>query len=183
MVCSHSLSLLFLSDCIFHLLLMTFQSFSKLRYSPSFRCTPASGHLHLLFPLTGTTFPGYLQDSLSWDFDSNVTTSLRISLPILRFLHFPTPTTSAYIFVFKVIYFGCTGSWVFLVAHRLRVSCGIQFPDQGLNLSPLHREHGVLSTGPPGRSPKCRELVCIALLDFSPSLTLTTIYWTTYFTY
>ena len=37
-----------------------------------------------------------------------------------------------------------TGS---LVAAR-----GIWFPDQGSNPGPLHREHGVLATGPPGKS-------------------------------
>ena len=29
---------------------------------------------------------------------------------------------------------------------------GSQFPDQGLNPCPLHWEHGVLTTGPPGKS-------------------------------
>ena len=28
------------------------------------------------------------------------------------------------------------------------MACGIQFPDQGSNLGPLHWEHGVLATGP-----------------------------------
>ena len=32
------------------------------------------------------------------------------------------------------------------------LSCDIKFPDQGLNLSPLHWECGVLATGPPGKS-------------------------------
>ena len=32
-------------------------------------------------------------------------------------------------------------------------ACGIQFPDQGANPGPLHWEHGVLATGPPGKSP------------------------------
>ena len=40
--------------------------------------------------------------------------------------------------------------WVLVVTH------GIQLPDQGLNLSPLHWEHGVLATGPPGKSPTGR---------------------------
>ena len=35
---------------------------------------------------------------------------------------------------------------VLVVAYR------IQFPDQGLNLGPLHWEPGVLATGPPGKS-------------------------------
>ena len=32
------------------------------------------------------------------------------------------------------------------------VACGIEFPDQGLNLGPLHWELRVLTTGPPGKS-------------------------------
>ena len=32
------------------------------------------------------------------------------------------------------------------------VACGIQFPDQGLNLGPLRGECGVLTAGPPGKS-------------------------------
>ena len=41
-----------------------------------------------------------------------------------------------------------------VVAHELLVAaCGIQFPDQGSNLGPLHWERWVLATGPPGRSP------------------------------
>ena len=32
------------------------------------------------------------------------------------------------------------------------VTYGIQFPDQGSNSGPLHCEHGVLPTGPPGKS-------------------------------
>lgn len=31
--------------------------------------------------------------------------------------------------------------------------CGIQFPNQELNLGPLHWEHGPPATGPPGKSP------------------------------
>ena len=46
-------------------------------------------------------------------------------------------------------YFGC-------------MACGIQFPEQQLNLSSLHWEHRVLTTGPPGKSPHsflCRNCV------------------------
>ena len=39
-------------------------------------------------------------------------------------------------------------AWEFLVAVY-----GIWFPDQGLNLIPLHWEHSVLATGPPEKSP------------------------------
>ena len=34
----------------------------------------------------------------------------------------------------------------------LIVACGLQFPDQGLNLGPLDWEHRVLTTAPPGKS-------------------------------
>ena len=37
-------------------------------------------------------------------------------------------------------------------ADSLVVACGIQFPDQGSNPGPLHWEHGILPTGPPGKS-------------------------------
>ena len=40
-----------------------------------------------------------------------------------------------------------------VVACRLlAVACGIQFPDQGLNLGPLHWECGILATGQSGKS-------------------------------
>ena len=34
----------------------------------------------------------------------------------------------------------------------LAAACGIQFPDQRSNPGPLHWKHGVLATGPPGKS-------------------------------
>ena len=37
--------------------------------------------------------------------------------------------------------------------QALICTCGIQFPDQGLNLGPLYSEHGFLATGPPGKFP------------------------------
>ena len=52
-----------------------------------------------------------------------------------------------FFFFFNIYLFGC---WVFIVAFKLSaVACGIQFPDQGLNLSPQHWEFRVLATGPP----------------------------------
>ena len=45
----------------------------------------------------------------------------------------------------------------------LVVACGIQFPNQGLNLGPLHWDPGVLATGPPGKSP---TLVLVSSLLF-----------------
>ena len=35
---------------------------------------------------------------------------------------------------------------------------GSQFPDQGQNLYPLHWKHGVLTSGPPGKSPTLSSL-------------------------
>ena len=43
--------------------------------------------------------------------------------------------------------FSC-GMWTPQLWH----ACGNQFPNQVLNLGPLHQEHGVLPTGPPGKS-------------------------------
>ena len=83
--------------------------------------------------------------------------------------------STIYIYIYVYIYFfGCTGSQLWqaasLVAAHWLVSCstwtpqlrhgnsqlqhahGIQFPDQGSNPGPLHWEHGVLSTAPPGKS-------------------------------
>ena len=55
-------------------------------------------------------------------------------------------------------------------------ACGIQFPDQGLNLCPQQRKHGVLSTGLPGSSLKyshfIRFLFCFAALSSVSSLIL-----------
>ena len=38
------------------------------------------------------------------------------------------------------------------IQDPLVVACGIEFPSQGLNPGPLPWEHGVLGTGPPGKS-------------------------------
>ena len=43
----------------------------------------------------------------------------------------------------------------------LQYACGIEFPDQGSNPSPLHWECGVLPSGPPGKSQK----VTLALIE------------------
>ena len=36
--------------------------------------------------------------------------------------------------------------------HDLIFACGIKFPDQESNLGPLHSEHEVLTSGPPGKA-------------------------------
>ena len=52
----------------------------------------------------------------------------------------------------KVIYLlDYGGSWLWH-AGSLVAACGIEFPDLALNPGPLHWEHGVLATGPPGKS-------------------------------
>ena len=43
----------------------------------------------------------------------------------------------------------------FLVA-----ACEIQFPDQGSNPDPLHWEHRILATGPPGKSHNRSQICC-----------------------
>ena len=56
---------------------------------------------------------------------------------------------------------GIKDHW-FLLQHVrfLAEACEIQFPDQGSNPGPLHRECGVLPTGPPGNSPEFYLLMC-----------------------
>ena len=45
------------------------------------------------------------------------------------------------------LFFKFTFHWFLIMAcELLDVACGIQFPDQGLNLGPLHWEQGVLVT-------------------------------------
>ena len=50
--------------------------------------------------------------------------------------------------------------------QTLVLACGICFPDQESNLSPLHWEHGVLATGPPGKFLFCWLLSCKVLYVF-----------------
>ena len=54
------------------------------------------------------------------------------------------------------------------------LACGILVPDQGSNLCPLHWKHGVLITGPSGRTPQPGYLhgFCQSYSDF-PSFTCT----------
>ena len=48
---------------------------------------------------------------------------------------------------------GCGIFFFLIVASKLFIlACGNKFSDQGSNLGPLHREHGLLTTGPPGKS-------------------------------
>ena len=50
-------------------------------------------------------------------------------------------------------------TWKLLV-----VTCGIQLPDQGSNLHPLHWQYGVLATGAPGKSQDLVVLMSESLL-------------------
>ena len=62
-------------------------------------------------------------------------------------------------FVFNLIYlFCCIG------VGSLVTACGIWFPGQELNLGPLHWEHWVLATGPPGKSPR-RQVLSATLVQ------------------
>ena len=44
------------------------------------------------------------------------------------------------------------GSFLVAACKLLVTACGIYFPDRGSNPGPLHWEHGVSATGPPGKS-------------------------------
>ena len=81
-----------------------------------------------------------------------------------------------YKFIFKNIYLFIWLHWVFVAACRVFIAaCRIQFPDQGSNPGPLHWERGVLTTGPPGKSPfyykfkKYYQVMGNALLSLSSS--------------
>ena len=55
-----------------------------------------------------------------------------------------------FVFGFKLFIWLC---WILVMAcDLLVVACEIQFPDQGLNLGPLHQECRVPATGPPAKS-------------------------------
>ena len=101
---------------------------------------------------------------------SKATFSERLTLIIL----FKTPTSMLLLILFLKILFiylavlGLSCSTQDLRSSlwhtgSLVVECGIQFPDQGSNLGPLHSEHGVLATGPSGKSPCVLDLPCTVL--------------------
>ena len=57
-------------------------------------------------------------------------------------------------FTYLFVIWLCWGNELWVAACKpLVAACGSYFPDQGMNLSPLHWEHGVLATGPPGKCP------------------------------
>ena len=49
----------------------------------------------------------------------------------------------------------------------LLAACGIWFSDQGSNPGPLHREHGILATAPPGRSLMVPACLCRCTSHYS----------------
>ena len=55
---------------------------------------------------------------------------------------------SSFYFLFLIIIV------IFLAALCRHAGCGILVPRPGIEPCPLHREHGVLTTGPPGKSLK-----------------------------
>ena len=64
--------------------------------------------------------------------------------------------TKSYLFFKKGIYLAARGQLAGSLVQYLNTveACRTRFPDQGLNLGPLHWEHGILASGPPGKSPK-----------------------------
>ena len=63
--------------------------------------------------------------------------------------------------------FSCSMWSLLTAACRLLVAAsGIQLPDQGSNLDPLHWEHRVLNTGPLGKSLPCCFLYSFFSLKF-----------------
>ena len=71
------------------------------------------------------------------------------------FIHPLSPQwTLTLVVAFLFVYFLAESKWPFIFFIFVRVTwhVGSQFPDQGLNLSPLHWKFRVLTTGPPGKS-------------------------------
>ena len=63
----------------------------------------------------------------------------------------------------------CTQDLLILACELLVVVCGIEFPDQGLNMRPQHWEYRVLATGPPGKS----QAYFLVLKDMAKTLSHT----------
>ena len=58
-----------------------------------------------------------------------------------------------FIWLLRVLVIACgIFNLCFSMQALLDAACGIQFPDQGSNPGPRHWQHGVLATGPPGKS-------------------------------
>ena len=96
---------------------------------------------------------------------------------ISKVLPLLTINTSS-LFFWKTIYLAAPGISLDLISYikaaqdllsllryerYLVVACGVQFPDKGPNPGPLHCDHGVLATGPSGRSqyPILLRVTCI----------------------
>ena len=78
--------------------------------------------------------------------------------------------------IYLFIYFGCARSQL-RCADCLVAACGllvaargIWFADQGSNPGPLHWEHVVLPTGPPGESPECSSNLKLVSVDTGISI-------------
>ena len=87
---------------------------------------------------------------------------MHIHVSALFYILFPYRSLQSFVFLI-FIYLALLGlstqdlrchMWdLLVVACRIFVAaCEVQFPDQGQNTGPLHWEHGVLTTGPPGKS-------------------------------
>ena len=63
-----------------------------------------------------------------------------------RLIFSTPPLLFFYLLIKKILFLFIWLLWAFVAAY------GIQFPNQGSNPGSLHWEHGVLATGPPGKS-------------------------------
>ena len=75
-----------------------------------------------------------------------------------------------YLFVYLVapgLSCGRRAPQLWRVNSQLQHACGIQFPDQGSNPGPMHWEHRVLTTVPPGKSPNRGFMTIYYRKDFT----------------
>lgn len=96
---------------------------------------------------------------------------------ISKVLPLRTITTSSFFFWKTIIYLAAPGFslgaqyLLSLLRHErdLVVACGVQFPDKGPKPGPLHCHHGVLATGPSGKS-QYSSLLTVTCIQFVLSL-------------
>ena len=74
----------------------------------------------------------------------------------------------SFLFKKRIYLFGLSGSLA-AACKLLVMSYGILFPDQGSNPGPLHWDHGILATQPPGKS---LGVILLGVIISSPAVHL-----------
>ena len=139
----------------FHVLVIINSAAMNIGMCVSFWIMVLATHSSVLaWRIPGTAEPGGLRSMRShrirhnW---SNLAAAAAAAGPEYKEIYF----FNIYIYLFIVLGFSCSTQdlWSSLLyAGSLVAACGISFHNQGSNPGPLHAEHRVLATGPPGES-------------------------------